>query len=62
MIDIIRELREIMEEKRISAEIAGLFVGVTGQEIRRWLKGEFIPTLKSRKKIRLGIRRMRRTL
>ena len=51
-----------MEQKGISAETAALFVGVTGQEIRRWLKGEFIPTLKSRKKIRLGIRRMRRTL
>ena len=62
MIEIIEELKGIMEQKGISAETAALFVGVTGQEIRRWLKGEYIPTLKSRRKIRRGIRRMQRVL
>jgi DNA-binding XRE family transcriptional regulator len=60
MIELLGKLKELMDEKEISAETAALFIGVTGQEVRRWLKGEFTPTLKSRRKIRRGIRRIKK--
>jgi transcriptional regulator with XRE-family HTH domain len=59
VIELIKKLREVMDEKEISAETSALFIGVTGQEVRRWLKGEFTPTLESRKKIRRGMRRIK---
>lgn len=62
MIEIIRELRQLMREKKISPETAALFIGVHGREIRRWLDEEFIPNVESRKKIRRGIRRIKKIL
>jgi len=62
MISIIQELKDVLEEKKISAETAGLFIGVSGRELRRWLLEEFVPNLSSRKKIRLGLRRIRNLL
>lgn len=62
MIEIIRELKRVMKEKKISPETAALFIGVHGREIRRWLAEEFIPNVESRKKIRRGIRRIKKNL
>lgn len=62
MIDIIKELKQVMKDKKISPETAALFIGVNGREVRRWLAEEFIPNLKSRKAIRRGIRRIQKIL
>ena len=62
MIDIVKDLKRVIEEKKISPETAALFIGVHGREIRRWLDEEFIPNVESRKKIRRGIRRIRKIL
>jgi hypothetical protein len=62
MIEIVKELKHVIEEKKISPETAALFIGVSGREVRRWLKNESIPLPLSRKAIRSGIRRMRKHL
>jgi len=40
MIEIIKELKDIMKEKQISPETAALLIGVHGREIRRCLGQE----------------------
>ena len=62
MIEIVKELKEVLEEKKISPETAAHFIGVSGQEIRRWVNGSFIPNLKSRRAIRRGLRRIKKIL
>jgi hypothetical protein len=62
MIEIVMELKRVLEEKKISPETAGRFLDVDGREIRRWLAEEYIPNLTSRKKIRAGLRRIRKIL
>jgi hypothetical protein len=62
MIEIVKELKAVIEEKKISPETAALFVGVSGREIRRWLEDGIIPLPASRKKIRRGLRRIRKNL
>jgi hypothetical protein len=62
MIDIINELADLMKEKRISPETAARFLDCTGRQVRRWLEGQSIPNLTSRKKIKLGLRRIKRNL
>lgn len=62
MIEIIRELKAVIEEKKISPETAALFIGVSGREIRRWLEDGIIPLPASRKKIRRGLRRIQKNL
>jgi len=62
MISIIEELKELMEEKKISPETSAFFLGCTGRQIRRWIEGDAIPNLTSRKKIRKGMKKIRRDL
>jgi hypothetical protein len=62
MIDIIKELRQVLRQKKISPETAALFIGISGREVRRWLDESFIPNLESRKAIRRGLRRIRKNL
>jgi hypothetical protein len=62
MIDIIRELKQVMREKKISPETAAIFIGISGREVRRWLDETFIPNLSSRRAIRRGIRGIRKNL
>jgi hypothetical protein len=62
MIEIVKELKGVIEEKKISPETAALFIGVSGREVRRWLEDGIIPLPASRKKIRRGIRRIRKIL
>jgi len=62
MIDIVRELKRVMREKKISPETAAIFIGISGREVRRWLDETFIPNLSSRRAIRQGIRRIRKNL
>ena len=61
MLNLIIELKKVMEEKAISAETAARFIGgVSGQTVRRWLKGEFMPEFENRDRIRRGIERIRK--
>jgi hypothetical protein len=62
MIDIVMELADLMEEKRISPETTARFLDCSGRQVRRWLEGQSIPNLTSRKKIRLGLRRIKKHL
>jgi hypothetical protein len=62
MVGIIKELKAVIKEKRISAETAALFIGVSGRQIRRWIEETSIPNLASRKAIRRGLRRIRKIL
>jgi len=62
MIEIIRELKQVIKEKKISPETAALFIGVHGREIRRWLEDGTIPLPASRRAIRRGLRRIRKNL
>lgn len=60
MIEIVKELKEVIEEKRISPETAARFIGCSGREVRRWLEGQTIPLPLSRQAIRRGIRRIQK--
>jgi len=62
MIEIVRELKQVIEEKKISAETAAHFIGCSGREVRRWLDDGTIPLPLSRQAIRRGIRRIRKNL
>lgn len=62
MIDIVKELGSLMEEKRISPETAARFLDCNGRQVRRWLEGDAIPNLTSRQKIRCGMRRIKKNL
>lgn len=62
MIEIVKELKEVLKEKEISPETAARFIGASGREVRRWIKGEVTPNLLGRQAIRRGIRRIQRML
>jgi len=57
---LIEELRQIMEEKKLSAITAARFIETTPKQVYRWLKYENRPTLIFRKAIKRGIERMKR--
>lgn len=60
MEDLIRELKEVMEEKGLSPEKMSEFIGCSGKQIRRWLSGEANPTPIYQGIIRKGIKKARR--
>ena len=62
MIDIIKELSDLIAEKKISPETAARFLDCSGRQVRRWLERQSIPNLTSRKKIRVGMRRIKKHL
>lgn len=62
MIEIVDELKSVMREKKISPETAGLFVGVSGKQIRRWLEEKAVPNLNSRRALRRGLKRIKKIL
>jgi len=62
MISIIRELKQVIEEKKISPTTAARFIEIDGRQVYRWLDEEAIPNLASRKAIRRGLRRIRKNL
>jgi len=61
-IGLVVELETLLEERQLSAEAAAPFIGRTPREVRRWLDGEFVPTVESRRLIRRAMRRIRRIL
>lgn len=62
MIEIVKELKRVIEEKKISPETAARFIGCSGREVRRWLEGEHVPLPLSRQAIRRGLRRIKKNL
>ena len=60
MLDLLKELKLIMEEREIKATTAAMFIGCNGRQVDRWLKGQAIPTMLYREAIKRGIRRMKR--
>ena len=59
-IDIRDKLKDTMQESGLSPEQAAVFIGCTGQQVRRWLNKESVPTLVYRKAIELGIKRIQK--
>jgi len=63
MIELVIELRSLLDKKRVSPETAArLMDGISSRQVRRWLDGESVPNFRSREAIRKGIRRIRRLL
>lgn len=57
---LIEELKQVMEEKHLSAISASRFIEATARQVYRWLNYEHRPTLIYRKAIKLGIKRMKK--
>ncbi|MBA7469709.1 hypothetical protein ES707_04982 [subsurface metagenome] len=57
--ELIEELRKVMEEKSFSCETMSRFIGCTGRQVDRWLRGESNPTQPYQNMIRRGIKRVR---
>ena len=60
MLDLIKELKSVMEEKEIKAATASMFIRCDARQVDRWLKGQATPTMLYREAIKRGIRRMKR--
>ncbi len=56
---LVEELRQVLEERKLSAITASRFIEVTPRQVYRWLKYENRPTLIFRKAIKRGIARMK---
>jgi len=60
MLDLIQELKTVMEDKKIQPTTAAVFLRCSARQIDRWLKGQSTPTLMYRDAIKKGIKRMER--
>lgn len=60
MIEIIEQLKEVMEEKKINSYTAAMLIRCSARQLNRWLKGESIPTILYREAIKKGIKRMKK--
>ena len=56
---LIEELREVMEEKRVSANAAAKHIKTYASQVIKWLKYRAKPIPVLRKRIKRGIRRMK---
>jgi len=56
---LIKDLKNVMEWKGISAEAMSKYIGCSGRQIGRWLSGESRPTCVYQDLIRKGIERAR---
>ncbi len=56
---LVEELREVMEEKRVSANAAARHIKTYASQVIKWLKYRAKPTPVLRKRIKRGIRRMK---
>ncbi len=57
---LIEDLKQALEEKKLSAITAARFIEATPRQVYRWLKYENRPTLIYRKAIKRGIERMKK--
>lgn len=55
--EIILELTQVMEEKKMSAGTMARLIGCDSSQIGRWTKGKARPTLVYQKLIRKGLNR-----
>jgi hypothetical protein len=62
MIEIVEDLKRIMEKKKISPETASRFIGCSGREVRRWIEDGVIPLPLSRQAIKRGITKIQKSL
>lgn len=53
--DLIKSLEKVMKEKELSPERAAGYIGCSGVQIRRWLKGDVRPRHIYREAIKRGI-------
>jgi len=56
---LIEELREIMEEKNLSANATAPYLESSPKQVIRWLNYEHVPTRIFKKAIQRGIKKMR---
>ena len=60
MDELIEDLKQVMDEKKMSAITAARFIETTPKQVYRWLKYENRPTMIFRKAIKRGIERMKK--
>lgn len=60
MIEIMKSLKKVMEDKHLSPEQASGYIGCSGRQIRRWLEEVCIPNPVYREAIRQGIEKIKR--
>jgi len=54
--DLIKDLKDVMKWKGISAEAMSKYIGCSGRQVARWISGESKPTLVYQSLIRKGIK------
>ncbi|MBA7596001.1 hypothetical protein ES703_02970 [subsurface metagenome] len=59
MIDLVKELNKVMEEKGFSCATMSLFIGCSPRQIDRWLLEKSRPTFVYQQLIRKGIKKVR---
>ena len=59
MNDLVKELKEIMKEKYLSAEATSRFIGCSAMTVNRWLYGKAIPSRTSQRRIKRGIEKIK---
>jgi hypothetical protein len=57
---LIEDLKQVLEEKKLSAITASRFIEATPRQVYRWLKYENRPTVIFRKAIKRGIERIKK--
>ena len=55
MTDLVKELKEIMEEKYLSTETTSRYLGCSAKTVHRWLHDKAVPSVTSQRRIRKGI-------
>jgi len=55
--EIIKELKEVMQRKGISADTMSKYIGCSARQVARWVSGESKPTHVYQGLIRKGIKR-----
>lgn len=60
MIDLIKELKDLMEEKKIGATGVSGYIRCSPRQVERWLKEESVPSPIYREAIRRGIRQLKK--
>ena len=57
--ELIQELKTVMEEKGFSCETMSRFIGCSARQVDRWLRGESKPTYVYQQLIKKGIKKVR---
>lgn len=60
MNELIELLKQALIEKSLSPEQASGYIGCSGNQIRRWFRGDSRPTPIYREAIRVGIEKIKR--